>query len=80
MNKNFNAYFEAVVLYDDETHIECGFIPADSFVEAMQIAEDYFGDQLCAIKFEWMDSGLITMPKEVAKQVCDFNGHGREEF
>ena len=74
MEKRFNAYFEATVIYDDELHLECGFIPVDSFTEAMQIIEDYFGDQLCAIKIDWMDGGLITMPKEVAKQIREFNG------
>lgn len=78
MEKEFNAYFEATVMYDDELHLECGFIPVDSFTEAMRIVEDHFGNQLCAVKFDWMDPGLITMPKEVAKQVREFNGADAE--
>lgn len=79
MEKEFNAYFEATVMYDDELHLECGFIPADSFTEAMQVIENYFGNQLFAVKLDWMEAGLITMPKKVAKQVREFNGENVEE-
>lgn len=79
MEKEFNAYFEATVMYDDELHLECGFIPVDSFTEAMRLIEDHFGNQLCSVKLNWMEGGLITMPKEVAKRVREFNGENVEE-
>lgn len=72
--KEYNIYFEATVLYDDEERTECGFVPADNFVDAMTTIEGYFGNQLCDIKMHWMDGGLITMEKQTAKQVLEFNG------
>lgn len=72
--KEANFYFEVVTCYDGDEVIECGFIPADSFVEAMTIIEDYFRKELCCVnKLEWLNTSLITMNKDIAQKVYDYN-------
>ena len=65
--KEYTAYF-VVDCYDGgETYSEAGFIPADTFAEAMCAVEKYYGKCLAVVKhLELMDTPVLTMSPETA--------------
>jgi hypothetical protein len=75
MMKKFNCYFEVDVCGFDIDHmIECGFIPANTYCEAMDALEEYFGADLnCVSHLELLDVGIMTMPKDLARDVLKAN-------
>ena len=74
MLKNYCAYFIVETHYDNEIKEEAGFYPADTFGEAMDYIEEYFGDTLCVVKhLELLDSPLLHMRPEVAKEIVVYN-------
>lgn len=76
MLKKFNCYFEADVCgFDDDHLIECGFIPANTYGEAMEALEQYYGttDLNCVNHLELLDVGIMIMPKDLAREVLRVN-------
>ena len=70
MLRKYTAVFEVEVWYDNDPHIECGFYPADTFGEAMDYIEKYFGDELVAVKhLELIDVGMVTMDREIMQNL-----------
>jgi hypothetical protein len=74
MLRNYCAYFVVETAFDGETKMEAGFYPANTFGEAMDYIEEYFGDELCVVKhLELLDSSLLHMRPEVAKEIVAYN-------
>lgn len=72
--KNWTIYFEVETYLDGESRTECGFIPADSFAEAVKEIEEYFGDELASFnRLEMLDCSLMLMEKDVARRVLNYN-------
>ena len=68
MLRNYTAYFEVKLWYDGHEVNEAGFYPANSFGEAVDYLEEFYGDELMAIEhLELLDYSLVTMrPEEAA--------------
>ena len=74
MLRNYCAYFVVETAFDGETKQEAGFYPANTFGEAMDYIEEYFGDELYVVKhLELLDSSLLYMRPEVAKEIVVYN-------
>lgn len=75
MIRKFNCYFEVDVSgFDDDHLIECGFIPADTWGEAMDTLEEYYGTDLnCVNHLELFDVGIMAMPRDLARKVLKAN-------
>ena len=75
MIKRFNCCFEVDVYSFDEDHvIECGFIPVDTYSEAMNALEEYYGSDLnCVNHLELFDVSIMTMSKELAREILRAN-------
>lgn len=75
MIRKYNCYFEVDVSGFDFDHIiECGFIPADTYGEAMDYLEEYYGSDLnCVNHLELLDVGLMIMSKDMAREVLKAN-------
>ena len=72
MLRNHMAYFE--VSYDDAgiTKREAGFYPADTFGEAMDYIEEYYGQELCWIDhLELLDSPMVVMSTDTAAEIVE---------
>ena len=74
MLREYCAYFIVETCFDNEVKEEAGFYPANTFGEAMDYIEEYFGDELCVVKhLELLDSSLLLMRPEVAKEIVTYN-------
>ena len=74
MLKNYTAYFVVEYCYDGELREEAGFYPADTFAEAMEHIEKFYGDDLITVKhLEMFDTSLMVMQPEVAKEIVSYN-------
>lgn len=74
MLRNCTAYFVVELYYDGESREEAGFYPAKGFGEVADYLEEFYGDELSVIKhLELLDSSLITMDTEIAKEVLAYN-------
>lgn len=74
MLREYCAYFIVETCFDNEVKEEAGFYPANTFGEAMDYIEEYFGDELCVVKhLELLDSSLLYMRPEVAKEIVTYN-------
>lgn len=74
MLREYCAYFVVETAFDGETKEEAGFYPANTFGEAMDYIEEFFGDELCVVKhLELLDSPLLYMRPEVAKEIVAYN-------
>ena len=73
--KEYTAYFKATCWNEDEGKEESvyGFIPADNFTDAAHQLEEYFEKELISISIEILDTSLVFMSEEMAKEVIDFN-------
>lgn len=72
MLRKYCAYFVVETAFDGETKEKAGFYPANTFGEAMDYIEEYFGDELCVVKhLEIVDSAMITMPVECAEKALE---------
>ena len=70
--KNYTAYF-AVEVYDgEEFRKDAGFLPANTFGEAMDYLEEHYGNELAVVHhIELLDISLLTMTPEVAEEFLD---------
>ena len=75
MLRNYTAYFVVECNgFDTGNYTDAGFYPAASFAEAMAHIEEFYGDELIVVKYlELMDTSLVHMSPELAKQVVDEN-------
>ena len=74
MLREYCAYFVVKTAFDGETKEEAGFYPANTFGEAMDYIEEYYGDELCVVKhLELLDSPMLYMRPEVAKEIVVYN-------
>ena len=74
MLREYCAYFIVETCFDNEVKEEAGFYPANTFGEAMDYIEEYFGDELCVVKhLELLDSSIMIMRPEVAKEIVSYN-------
>ena len=71
--KNYLAYFIVELDRDDDSKKEAGFHPANSFHEAVDCLEEYYGDDLIAIHhLELLSCSMMTMkPDEAANIVAN---------
>lgn len=73
--KKYVFLFEAEVYINSEFVTECGFIPADTFGEAADYLEEYYGDTLDKLHLECSDTGLVVMNKETARKIWEDNAY-----
>ena len=74
MLREYCAYFVVEICFDNEIKEEAGFYPANTFGEAMDYIEEYFGDELCVVKhLELLDSSMLYMRPEIAKEIVAYN-------
>jgi hypothetical protein len=72
MLRKYTAYFKVELWDGEETRIDAGFCSADTFHEAMDYIEEYYGDELCVVhRIELLDMSLLTMTPEVAEEFLD---------
>ena len=71
MLRQYTAYF--VVEYhgiDASTYTSAGFYPADSFGEAVNYLEEFYGSELIVIKhLELLDTSLVDIKPEIAAEI-----------
>ena len=74
MLREYCAYFVVEICFDNEIKEEAGFYPANTFGEAMDYIEEYFGDELCVVKhLELLDSSMLYMRPEIAKEIVAYD-------
>lgn len=74
MLRNYTAYFVVEYCNGEEIREEAGFYPAATFAEAMAYIEEFYADDLCSVKhLEMLDSSLMIMRPEVAKEIVSYN-------
>lgn len=73
--KKYTFLFEAEVWFDNNMATECGFISADTFSEAVNLLEEYYGDSLDKLHLECSEAGLITMDRETARKIWENNAY-----
>lgn len=72
MLRNYTAYFVVEVCDDEDFRKEAGFIPANTFGEAMDYIEEYYGNELSIVHhIELLDISVLTMTPEVAEEFLD---------
>ena len=73
MLRKYTAYFIVEVDgYDTGIYTDAGFYPADSFSEAVDYLEEFYGNELIVIKhLELLDIDLIAMTPDKAKEILD---------
>ena len=71
MLRNYTAYFIVECHgFATGSYTDAGFYPANSFHEAMDYLEEFYGDELCEVRFlKLLDTSLVRMTPELAKQV-----------
>ena len=56
--------------YDNDGYTDAGFYPADTFSEAMNYIEEFYGSELVVVKhLELLDTSLVTMNPETAAEI-----------
>jgi hypothetical protein len=74
MLREYTAYFVVETYVNNEIRKEAGFYPATTFAEAMDYIEEYYAEDLCAVKhLELLDISLVSMRPEVAKEILTYN-------
>lgn len=71
--KKYSFLFEVDVWFDNNMATECGFISADTFSEAVNLLEEYYGDSLDKLHLECSNASLITMSRETARKIWENN-------
>ena len=72
MLRNYIAYFELELWDGEESRVDAGFCSANTFGEAMDYIEEYYGDELCVVQhLELLDCSMMTMSSELATRVVD---------
>ena len=55
---------------DTDTYKDAGFYPAESFGEAVDYLEEFYGDELVVIEhLELLDTSMVYMKPEVAAEI-----------
>ena len=56
--------------YDNDGYTDAGFYPADTFGEAMDYIEEFYGSELVVVKhLELLDISMVYMKPEVAAEI-----------
>ncbi len=71
MLRKYMAYFVVECNgYDNDGYTDAGFYPADTFGEAMDYIEEFYGSELVVVKhLELLDTSLVVMKPEVAAEI-----------
>ena len=70
MLRNYTAYFVVEVWDGEESRFDAGFTPANTYGEAMDYIEEYYGEELCAVKnLELLTCSLMVMTPALAEKV-----------
>ena len=70
--KKYQAYFVVEIWDGNESREDAGFVPADSFHEAMDYIEEYYCNELSVVKhLELLDVSLLVMTPGKAREVLD---------
>ena len=70
--RKYHAYFIIEVWDGCESREDAGFVPADTFHEAIDYIEEYYGEELSIVKhLELLDVGLLVMTPGKAREVLD---------
>ena len=72
MLRNYTAYFIVEVNDGGESRKDAGFVPANSFGEAMDSIEKYYGNELSIVHhLELLDTSMLTMRVDAAKYLLE---------
>lgn len=69
--KRYTAIITATILVFDNEETVCAAIPSNTFTEACEIAEDYFGKDLLSIHIELIDTPLITFSEDIKNKIIE---------
>ena len=70
--RKYQAYFVVEIWDGSASREDAGFVPADTFHEAMDYIEEYYGHELVVVKhLELLDVGLLVMTPGKAREVLD---------
>ena len=71
MLRKYMAYFVVECNgYDNDGYTDAGFYPADTFGEAMDYIEEFYGSELVVVKhLELLDTSLVVMNPETAAEI-----------
>ena len=71
MLRKYMAYFVVECNgYDSDTYADAGFYPVDTFSEAMNYIEEFYGSELVVVKhLELLDTSMVYMKPEVAAEI-----------
>lgn len=70
MLRNYMAYYVVEVYSEGKSYEDAGFYPAMNLGEAVDYLEEFYGDELVAIKhLELLDTSMVYMKPEVAAEV-----------
>ena len=70
MLRNYTAYFIVEVYDGEESRHDAGFVSANTLGEAMDYIEEYYGEELMAVKhMELIDCSMLVMTPELAEKV-----------
>lgn len=68
--KKYTAYFTVECCDCGDTYREAGFVPADTFHEAMDYIEEYYGSDLAVVNhLELLDTSMFTMSVDTAERL-----------
>ena len=72
MLRNYTAYFIVEVYDGEQSRKDAGFVPANSFGEAMDCIEKYYGNELVMVHhLEILDISMLTMTVETAEHLLE---------
>ena len=70
--RKYQAYFVVEIWDGSESREDAGFVPADTFHEAIDYIEEYYNNELSIVKhLELLDVGLLVMTPGKAREVLD---------
>ena len=70
--KKYQAYFVVEIWDGQESREDAGFVPANTFHEAMDYIEQYYNNELSVVKhLELLDVGMLVMSPGKAREVLD---------
>ena len=72
MLRSYTAYFIVEVYDGEQSRKDAGFVPANSFGEAMDYIEEYYGKELVIVHhLEILDISMLTMTVETAEHLLE---------
>ena len=72
MLRNYTAYFVVEVYDGEKSRKDAGFVSANSFGEAMDYIEEYYGEELVMVHhLEILDISMLTMTVEAAEHLLE---------